>query len=70
MIHTGTRIEMTKGYKNTRGVIKSKTNSKYEFYVIHLDNGIHIIAGPSAFVPIPSEKDETDYFINTPISAN
>ena len=60
MIHPGARVKMTKGYKNTKGIIKEKTNSGYEFYVIRLDNGINIIAGPSAFVPIPAGKNETE----------
>ena len=49
MIQPGVRIEMTKGYRKTKGVIKEKTDSPYEFYVICLDNGINIIAGPSSF---------------------
>ena len=41
---------MTKGYKNVKGVIVEILESRLEFYVIKLDNGIQIIAGPSAFV--------------------
>ncbi len=52
MFEPGTRIEMTKGYKGVEGIITDTTESSYEFYVISLDNGIHIIAGPSAFVPV------------------
>ena len=57
MLERGTRIEMTKGYKGVKGVIDEITDSDYEFYVVALDNGINIIAGPSAFVPEP-ETDE------------
>ncbi|MBW2610140.1 MAG: hypothetical protein JRC68_07325 [Deltaproteobacteria bacterium] len=58
MFEPGTRIEMTKGYKGVKGMITEKTDSSYEFYVVDLDNGIHIIAGPSAF--IKEEDDETE----------
>lgn len=44
----GTRIEMTKGYRGVKGVIAEKTDSPFELYVIRLDNGIHLAAGPAA----------------------
>lgn len=50
MLEPGTRIIMTKGYKGVKGVILNKTESRFEFYVIKLDNGIHIVVGPSAFL--------------------
>ena len=50
MLEPGTRIEMTKGYRGVKGVINEITDSDYEFYVVALDNGINIIAGPSAFI--------------------
>jgi hypothetical protein len=40
---------MTKGYRGVPGVITEKPDSLFEFYVIRLENGINIIAGPSAF---------------------
>ena len=43
------RIEMTKGYKGVGGVIQEKTDSAFELYIISLDNGIRVAAGPSAF---------------------
>jgi hypothetical protein len=43
------RIEMTKGYKGVGGVIQEKTDSPFELYIISLDNGIRVAAGPSAF---------------------
>ena len=49
MHEPGKRIEMTKGYKGVRGVIQEKTDSPYELYIIALDNGIRVAAGPSAF---------------------
>jgi hypothetical protein len=51
MLEPGTTIEMTKGYKGIKGVIVERTRSTFEFYVIKLENGIHLIAGPTAFVP-------------------
>lgn len=50
MIEPGARVEMTKGYRGVKGVIKESTDSPYEFYVVTLDNGINIVVGPSAFV--------------------
>jgi len=41
---------MTKGYKNVKGEIIEILESRLEFYVIKLANGIQIVAGPSAFV--------------------
>ncbi len=52
-----TRIEMTKGYKGVKGVITEKTDSKFEFYIIKLDNGIQTVAGPSAFITPENSKD-------------
>lgn len=40
---------MTKGYMGVKGVIVDKLNSLFDFYVIELENGINMIAGPSAF---------------------
>ncbi|UCB48127.1 MAG: hypothetical protein JSW56_13370 [Deltaproteobacteria bacterium] len=57
MLEPGTKIVMTKGYKGVKGVIAEKTESRFEFYIIKLDNGIHIVAGPSAFI---SEEDAKD----------
>jgi hypothetical protein len=54
MFEPETRVIMTKGYKGVRGIIISKTDSGYEFYIIKLDNGLHMVAGPSAFT-----QDET-----------
>lgn len=48
----GTTVVMTKGYRGVQGVIAERPESRFEFYVIRLDNGIHIVAGPSAFEPI------------------
>ena len=49
MVKPGTRIRMTKGYKGISGIVIEKTESQFDFYMIQLDNGIHIIVGPSAF---------------------
>ncbi len=50
MIDRGTEIQMTKGYKGVKGIILDTTDSPYEFYVIRLENGISVVAGPSAFI--------------------
>ena len=50
MLQPGTRVKLTKGYKDVVGVISQKTDSPYEIYVVDLDNGISIVVGPSAFV--------------------
>ena len=50
MIKLGTRVEMTKGYKGIKGAIDKKTDSPYDLFIIILDNGIKIIAGPSSFI--------------------
>lgn len=50
MLKPGTRVRMTKGYRGVSGVIAESTDSPYEFYLVNLDNGINIVAGPSAFI--------------------
>ena len=50
MLQPGTRVKLTKGYKDVSGVISQKTDSPYEIYVVDLDNGISILVGPSAFI--------------------
>jgi hypothetical protein len=49
MLSEGTRVKMTKGYRGADGTIVLKTDSKFELYVISLDNGLRIVAGPSSF---------------------
>ena len=58
MFESGTPIKMTKGYRGAKGIILEKTDSEYEIYVLKLDNGIHMVAGPQAFVPAV-DKEET-----------
>lgn len=50
MLKSGAKVKMTKGYKDILGTIVESLESQYEFYIIQLDTGIHIIAGPSAFI--------------------
>jgi hypothetical protein len=50
MLTEGTRLKMTKGYRGAEGTIVLKTDSRFELYVISLDSGLRIVAGPSAFV--------------------
>jgi hypothetical protein len=57
MLEPGTKIVMTKGYKGVKGVIAEMTDSPFEFYIIELDNGIHIVVGPSAFRIEQDPKD-------------
>jgi hypothetical protein len=49
MLTQGTRVRMTKGYRGAEGTIELKTDSKFELYLISLDRGLRIVAGPSAF---------------------
>jgi hypothetical protein len=49
MLSEGTRVKMSKGYRGAEGTIVLKTDSRYELYVIVLENGLRIVAGPSAF---------------------
>jgi hypothetical protein len=50
MYKQGDRVQMIKGYKGISGVINQKTDSPFELYVLTLDTGVKIAAGPSAFV--------------------
>lgn len=50
MLKPGTKIEMTKGYKGVEGLIIERTDSKFDLYVVVLENGIHIVVGPSSFI--------------------
>lgn len=49
MLSPGTAVTMTKGYRDIRGVISYRTDSRFEIYVITLASGIKVAAGPSAF---------------------
>jgi len=49
MLLPGTKVKMTKGYKGMEGTILEKTRSPFDFYVVRLENGLHIVVGPSAF---------------------
>lgn len=52
MLKTGTQIEMTKAYRGIKGVIVERTKSRFELYILKLDNGLSLVAGPSAFTPL------------------
>ena len=52
MLTQGTRVKMTKGYRGAEGTIVLVTDSKFQVYVISLDIGLRIAAGPSAFILI------------------
>jgi hypothetical protein len=56
MLQPGTLIEMTKGYRGVKGEILERTESQFEFYVLKLENGIHLVAGPTAFQVIETEE--------------
>jgi len=64
MLKPGTYIKMTKGYKETKGVVTERTKSRFELYILKLNNGLNIIAGPSAFVPLKSKLYITNPFKN------
>jgi hypothetical protein len=50
MLPEGTRVKMTKGYRGAEGTIVLKTDSRFELYVISLDNGLKVVAGPAGFI--------------------
>jgi|WetSurSiteA1Bulk_404760.scaffolds.fasta_scaffold78537_2 hypothetical protein len=50
MLEPGTKVKITKGYMDVKGVIAELIDSSYEFYLVRLDNGINIVVGPSAFI--------------------
>ena len=50
MLAEGTRVKMTKGYRGAEGTIVLKTDSRFELYVISLDNGLKVVAGPAGFI--------------------
>ena len=55
MFNPGTLIKMTKGYKETEGVVTERTESRFELYILNLNNGLNVVAGPSAFIPLKKE---------------
>jgi hypothetical protein len=55
MLEPGTKIEMTKGYKGVKGEVVERTESDFEFYVLKLENGMNLIAGPTAFVTLEEQ---------------
>ena len=61
MIGPGTEVEMIKGYKGVRGVIREKTDSPYGFYVVTLDNGINIVVGQSSFKEYGNTSGDNTY---------
>jgi len=62
MLKTGTQIEMTKAYRGIKGVIVERTESRFELYILKLDNGLSLVTGPSAFTSLDksSEKVTTE----------
>ncbi len=44
-----TYIKMEGGYLDSKGRIIKRIESKYEFYLIELETGQKIVAGPSSF---------------------
>lgn len=58
MLQPKTPIEMTMGYKGVRGTAIERTESEYELYVLKLENGIHLVAGPTTFVPLAKANNE------------
>lgn len=58
MFNPGTLIKMTKGYRGIKGVVTERTESQFELYILKLDNGLHVVAGPSAFIPLKKEEEQ------------
>jgi hypothetical protein len=58
MFTPGSLIKMTKGYRGIEGVVIEKTESRFELYILKLNNGLNLIAGPSAFIPIEKERKQ------------
>ena len=56
MFKAGTSIEMTRCYNGTKGIVIDKTQSRFELYTLKLDNGVNLIAGPSAFITLEKER--------------
>ena len=52
MLKAGTPIEMTKAYRGIRGMVVERTKSRFESYILKLDNGLSLVAGTSAFTPL------------------
>jgi len=63
MFTPGTLVKMTKGYRGIEGVVTEKTKSRFDLYILKLDNGLNLIAGPSAFIPLEKKK-KTSRFRN------
>lgn len=57
MLEPGIKIEMTKGYRGAKGIILGVTESGFEFYIVKLENGIKLVAGPAAFEAIDDFSD-------------
>jgi len=58
MFTPGILVKMTKGYRGIKGVITERTESRFELYILRLDNGLNLIAGPSAFIPLEKEGEQ------------
>lgn len=49
MLQPGTAIEMTTGYRGVKAEILERTQSRFDFFVLMLENRIHLVAGSMAF---------------------
>jgi len=49
-VAVSSKVTMSKGYRGATGVVAYPTDSSFDLYVISLDTGMKIVAGPSAFV--------------------
>ncbi|MBW2005006.1 MAG: hypothetical protein JRI72_10425 [Deltaproteobacteria bacterium] len=58
MFTPGILVKMTKGYRGIEGVVTERTESRFELYILKLDNGLNLIAGPSAFIPLEKEGEQ------------
>jgi len=58
MFTPGTLVKMAKGYMGIEGVVIERTKSRFELYIMKLNNGLNLIAGPSAFIPLEKEGEQ------------
>ncbi|MGA8239369.1 MAG: hypothetical protein WB818_02275 [Desulfobacterales bacterium] len=47
---------MTKGYRGVKGEILERTQSQFDFFVLKLENRIHLVAGPTAVEVVETKE--------------
>ena len=56
MLQPGTAIEMTTGHRGVKGEILERTQSQFDYFVLKLENRVHLVAGPTAFEVIENKE--------------